>query len=80
MTSKISGIISKGIFVQLDKTGTDGFIPLRDLNDDYYSYDEKTQSVIGKRKKISWHLGQLINVKIIELSDITGSVRLKLLS
>ena len=37
---RISGVTRAGLFVKLNETGADGFIPARTLGDDYYRYNE----------------------------------------
>ena len=37
----ISGIQSYGIYAQIDETHCEGMIPIRDLGNDYYDFDEK---------------------------------------
>ena len=46
---RISGVTRAGLFVKLDETGADGFIPASTLGDDYYRYDEAGQALIGER-------------------------------
>lgn len=58
----ISSIMSFGIFVELPNL-VEGLIRLDDLTDDYYTYDESTISLIGKKNKRGFRLGD--NVKVI---------------
>ncbi|MDP3582865.1 MAG: ribonuclease R, partial [Ignavibacteria bacterium] len=44
----ISGIMHFGIFVELSSTLAEGLIKFRDIQDDYFSYDEKNYCVVGK--------------------------------
>ncbi len=39
-TGRISGVTRAGLFVKLDETGADGFVPMRSLGADYFHYDE----------------------------------------
>ena len=38
---RISGVTRAGLFVKLDDTGADGFIPARTIGDDYFRYHEE---------------------------------------
>lgn len=58
----ISSIMSFGMFVELPNL-VEGLVRLDDLTDDYYTYDESTISLIGKKNKKGYHLGD--NVKVI---------------
>jgi ribonuclease R len=40
---RISGVTRAGLFVKLDETGADGFVPMRSLGADYFVYDEARQ-------------------------------------
>ena len=37
---RISGVTRAGLFVKLDDTGADGFIPARTIGNEYFRYDE----------------------------------------
>ena len=39
--SHISGITSYGIYATIDENHCEGMIPMRDIADDYYDFDEK---------------------------------------
>jgi ribonuclease R len=68
-TAIISGITNFGIFVKITNILAEGLIRLRDLDDDYYVYDEKKYSIIGKRTKKQYRLGDKIHVKLIRVDE-----------
>jgi len=61
----ISGVTNFGLFVQLTDILAEGLIKVRDLEGDFYVFDEKKYSLIGRRTKIQYRLGDRINVKLI---------------
>jgi len=61
----ISGITHFGIFVKLTDILAEGLIRLRDLEGDFYVYDEKKYSLIGRRSKKQFRLGDKLNVKLV---------------
>jgi ribonuclease R len=65
----ISGITNFGIFVKITDILAEGLIRLRDLDDDYYLYDEKKYAIIGKRTKKQYRLGDKINVRLIRIDE-----------
>ncbi len=65
----ISGIMHFGIFVELSSTLAEGLIRFKDLNNDYYSFDEKNYSVVGKKTKRRFRLGDKINVKLVRVDE-----------
>ncbi|MDR2475567.1 MAG: ribonuclease R [Bacteroidales bacterium] len=60
----ISGVTEWGIYVELNANKCEGMIPIRDLDDDFYEFDEKTYSLIGRRKKRRYRLGDEITVRV----------------
>jgi ribonuclease R len=65
----ISGITNFGIFVKITDILAEGLVRLRDLDDDYYLYDEKKYAIIGKRTKKQYRLGDKIHVKLIRVDE-----------
>ncbi len=65
----ISGVTSFGIFVQLTENLADGMIRLRDMDDDFYIYDEKNYLIKGKRTSKRYRLGDKIIVKLIRIDE-----------
>jgi len=65
----ISGITNFGIFVKITDILAEGLVRLRDLDDDYYIYDEKKYAIIGKRTKKQYRLGDKIHVKLIRVDE-----------
>lgn len=64
----ISGIVHFGIFVKITTILAEGLIRLRDLEDDFYIYDEKKYAIIGKRTKKMYRLGDKVIVKLVKVN------------
>jgi ribonuclease R len=77
---RISGVTRAGLFVKLDDTGADGFIPIRSLGSEYYDYDETRHALIGSRSGAMHRLGDVVDVRLIEAQPIAGALRFELLS
>jgi ribonuclease R len=60
----ISGVTEWGLYVELNENKCEGLVPMRDLDDDFYEFDEKNYCLIGKRRKHIYRLGDSITVKI----------------
>ena len=60
----ISGIQSYGIYAQIDETHCEGMIPIRDLGNDYYDFDEKNYMIVGRRHHTKYQLGDPIRIKV----------------
>ena len=59
----ISGVTEWGLYVELNENKCEGMIPMRDLDDDYYEFDEKNYCLRGRRKNHTYSLGDAITVK-----------------
>lgn len=77
---KISGVNRAGVFVRLDDTGADGFIPISTLNGDYFIHDEVSHALIGERTGITYHLGLRVDVRLVEIVPTAGAMRFEMLS
>lgn len=60
----ISGVTEWGIYVELVENKCEGMIPIRDLDDDYYNFDEKNYCLVGRRYQRKYQLGDEIIVKV----------------
>lgn len=60
----ISGVTESGIYVEISENKCEGMVPLRDLTDDYYEFDEKNYCLYGRRHHQRYSLGDPIRVKV----------------
>jgi len=60
----ISGIQEWGVYVELVENKCEGMIPIRDLDDDFYTFDEKEYRLIGRKHKHTFQLGDEVVVRI----------------
>ncbi|MCJ7507829.1 MAG: ribonuclease R [candidate division Zixibacteria bacterium] len=74
----ITGFVSFGFFVQLNKLLIEGLVRLSSLEDDYYNYDENKGCLIGKHTNKRYSLGQSIEVQIVRVDRIQKQVDLVL--
>jgi ribonuclease R len=79
-TGRISGVTRAGLFVKLDETGADGFVPMSTIGADYFRYDEARHAVIGARTGEMHRLGDPVEVKLVEVAPVAGALRFELLS
>ncbi|HSH20709.1 MAG TPA: ribonuclease R [Draconibacterium sp.] len=59
----ISGVTDWGIFVELENK-IEGMVPIRELDDDFYIFDEKNYSLVGRHSHKTYQLGDDVTVKI----------------
>ena len=60
----ISGITSYGIYAEIDENHCEGMIPMRDLGDDYYDFDERNFCLKGRRHHHRYQLGDAIRIQV----------------
>ncbi|QJP17470.1 ribonuclease R [Starkeya sp. ORNL1] len=77
---RIAGVTRAGLFVALDDTGADGFIPAATLGQDYYRYEESRHALVGERTGEVHRLGDRVEVKLVEAAPVAGALRFELLS
>ncbi len=77
--ARISGTTRVGLFVRLDETGADGFVPAATLND-YYRHDETAHALVGDRTGDVYRLGDTVRVRLVEAVPSAGALRFEMLS
>ncbi len=77
----ISGATRAGLFVKLDDTGADGFIPARTIGtDEFFRFHEDRHALVGERSGESHRLGDQVTVRLVEVAPVAGALRFELLS
>jgi len=71
---RINGVSRFGVFVNLDETGADGILPMRNLPQDFYDVDERNHLVVGRRRGLHLRVGDVIDVKLVQTDEIAGSI------
>ena len=60
----ISGVTEWGLYVEINENKCEGMVPMRDLGDDYYDFDEKNYCLIGRRHHKKFSLGDPVTIKV----------------
>ena len=60
----ISGIQSYGIYCEIDENHCEGMVPMHDLDDDYYEFDERNYCLVGRRRHHKFQLGDAVRIKV----------------
>lgn len=66
----ISGVTEWGLYVELDENKCEGLVPIRDLENDYYEFDEKNYCLIGRNSGKRYQLGDKVTIQIAR-ADLT---------
>jgi ribonuclease R len=76
---RISGVTRFGLFVDLEESGADGFIPISTLGAEFFVHDEGAHALVGERSGRTYRLGDGVDVRLAEATPITGGLRFELL-
>lgn len=78
--ARISGMVKAGLFVTLTDSGADGFIPASTLGQDYFVHDEQAMAMVGERTGETFRMGDLVDVRLLEVTPLAGGLRFEMLS
>ena len=78
--ARITGVQRFGLFVALDENGASGLVPMGNLPDDYWIYEESSQSLSGRRSRVTFRLAQHVDVRLVEASPLTGGMIFQLIA
>jgi ribonuclease R len=77
---RVGGVVRAGLFVKLDDTGADGFIPAASLGNEYFRYHEAAHALIGEDSGETYRLGDPVTVRLVEAVPVAGALRFEMLS
>ena len=78
--ARIGGVVGAGLFVNLQDSGADGFVPAATLGADYFAYDEKSHALIGAHTGETYQLGDRVEVKLKEATPVKGGLLFEMVS
>ena len=77
---RIGGVVSAGLFVKLDESGADGFVPVTTLGREYFVFDKARHALIGERSGDTYQLGDRLEVRLVEATPVSGGMRFEVVS
>lgn len=77
---RITGVTNAGLFIGLDETGADGFVPARTIGFERFIFDEKSKSLIGADTGGTYHFGRRVEVKLAEAKPLQGGLLFEILT
>jgi ribonuclease R len=75
----VSSVYPFGLFVQLPTT-IEGFIKLENMKNDYYTYNEKTNELVGQKTGQRFSLGSKLKIKVIAANKDTRKIEFSMVS
>jgi ribonuclease R len=76
----IAGVTRSGLFVKLDDTGADGFVPARTIGTEYFQHQENRHAMVGQTSGETFRLGDPVTVRLVEAAPVAGALRFEILS
>ena len=77
---RITGVTPAGLFVALAGSGADGFVPISSLSDEYWVHDSAAMAVYGRSSGKTFSLGQIVRVRLLEVTPLQGGLLLQMIS
>jgi ribonuclease R len=78
MDVRITGVTNFGFFATVEGIGGDGLMPVRDLGDDYFRFDEGARTLTGEHTGETFVLGQRLELKLAEANPVSGALRFEM--
>jgi ribonuclease R len=75
---RITGVQSFGFFATVEELGGDGLVPAATLGNEYFRYDEASQSLTGEKSGETYTLGRRLTLRLAEASPVSGGLRFEL--
>ena len=64
-TGVISGVSEWGIYVEIMNGVCEGMVRLRDMEDDFYTFDEENFAAVGRKYGDTYRMGDTVNIKVM---------------
>lgn len=71
---RINGVHRAGLFITLNQTGAEGFVPMATIYGDYFHYDKEHHLIEGEHSGLVYQLGDSVRVKLREANPISGGL------
>ncbi|MEK6647110.1 MAG: ribonuclease R [Candidatus Firestonebacteria bacterium] len=68
----ITGVQAYGLFVEIEEFNVEGLIHVKNIKDDYYYFDQSKNILVGRRYKITYAMGDKIQIKVIKVDINKG--------
>jgi ribonuclease R len=73
-TARITTVTSFGLFAIIDEYAATGLVHIKNLKGDFFVFDEDKRRLVGRRRKQSLQMGDMIKVVVEEANPLTGGI------
>ncbi|NBB70267.1 MAG: ribonuclease R [Alphaproteobacteria bacterium] len=71
---RIGGVQRPGLFIRLDDTGADVFVPVATLGAEYFVYDEAQSALFGTRTGEHLGISDRVEIELVEADSLQGGL------
>src|SRR3546814_2292310 len=75
---RITGVQPFGCFATVDGLGGDGLVPVSTLGRERFFYDEAARTLDSEHGRVSYSVGQRLDLRLMEANPISGALRFEL--
>ena len=76
--ARITGVQPFGFFATVDGLGGDGLVPVSTLGNERFFYDEAARSLDSERGRVSYTVGQRLDLRLMDANPISGALSFEL--
>jgi ribonuclease R len=76
----ISGVTEWGLYVEIIENKCEGMIRLRDLDDDFYEFDDTNYCVIGTRTKRKYTMGDAVKIQVVRCDLLRKQIDFRMIN
>ncbi len=76
--ARITGVQPFGFFATVDGLGGDGLVPVSTLGSERFFYDEAARTLDSEHGRVSYSVGQRLDLRLMEANPISGALRFEL--
>lgn len=78
-TGVISGVTEWGFYVELDENKCEGMVSIRNLDDDFYRFDEDNYCIVGRKFNKKYQLGDPVTILVAKANLIRKQLDFELI-
>ena len=78
-TGVVSGVVERGLYVELEGNKCEGMARPQDIPGDYYVFDERNYAFVGQKTKKTIQLGDRVTIKVTAADPIKRHLDFKIL-
>ena len=75
----VSGINERGLFVEIKNNKCEGFVRMKDIPNDFFDFNRKTNTVIGQNTLEEYSLGDDVRIEVIKTNTEKKHIDFKIL-